>query len=448
MSNRSLVILAALVLGLGAFIWFYERHQPKTDERATMAKKIFPGIDANGVRTFAVRTSEGAFAFERDGGGGWTMTAPLRSDADSAAVDGALSAVLELEKDRTMGPDEVDPATYELDAPEITVDFEDEDGVAYTLAVGAETPLGAKRAVSTGGPDVILTSSWFTSSLEKERDDWRSRDLCQVNFNDLAAIEVTQAADRMEAVQQHGRWRLESPVADLADEEHLRNLVTSLNMVRIERFTDGQARPGDAGTGTPRYRVRLLPRDGEAIELAFGELGPEADPTTVACLRNGAELFWVSDDAETALGKAPVLWRDPKVFSFDSWNVNQLTISTPEGEASLDRATGTWLFEDGGEADADAVRERLTALADLEALEHDLMHLGTAELGRVRLFAGGSSEADEIIFFASMSEGGHVLVEAPQRPGMMGVDPSAVDKVLDNLESLRRATDPPQAEAE
>ena len=52
------------------------------------------------------------------------------------------------------------------------------------LAVGDETPLGSKRAVSTGGPEVILVRSWFISSLEHGLDDRRLRRLDALVFGD------------------------------------------------------------------------------------------------------------------------------------------------------------------------------------------------------------------------------------------------------------------------
>ena len=438
MSSRSLLILTALVVALGAFIWFFERHQPGTAERAEMADKVFPGLTAESIDTFEIRNAHGAFSFERRDDR-WAMTSPLATDADDTAVSGALSAVLDLDKERTLTLDEVDPSAYRLETPEFTVVMIEDDGESHRLEIGDETALGAKRAVSIGDGNVILTSSWVTSSLDKAIEDWRSRDLCSVHLDELSAIQVEHGAERVEAVRRSDRWRLESPVEDLADEDHLRGLVTSLSALRIDDFTEGEANPGDFGTGSPRYLVRLLGTDGKtAVQLAFGDTRPEENGVTVACLRNTSDLFWVDDGAEQVLAKAPVLWRDPNVVTFDTWNVDQLVISGPDGEVSLDRATGDWLFTDGSEADSEAVRNRLAALRGLQALEHDLVHLGTPELGRVRIFgAGPDDEPTELVFFESMSDGGHALAEVTGRSNIMGVDADEVERILGDLEALR-----------
>ena len=40
MKPRTLAILLALVVGLGAFVWFYEREQPGSEEREKLANRV------------------------------------------------------------------------------------------------------------------------------------------------------------------------------------------------------------------------------------------------------------------------------------------------------------------------------------------------------------------------------------------------------------------------
>ena len=50
MRGRSLAVMAALVLALGAFIWLYERDLPTTAERETHGKRVFGDLEADDVR--------------------------------------------------------------------------------------------------------------------------------------------------------------------------------------------------------------------------------------------------------------------------------------------------------------------------------------------------------------------------------------------------------------
>ena len=54
MRGRSLAVMAALVLALGAFIWLYERELPTTAERETQGKRVFGDLEADEVREVTI----------------------------------------------------------------------------------------------------------------------------------------------------------------------------------------------------------------------------------------------------------------------------------------------------------------------------------------------------------------------------------------------------------
>ncbi|HEY4564680.1 MAG TPA: hypothetical protein VIJ36_16970, partial [Thermoanaerobaculia bacterium] len=64
MKPRTLLILLALVLGLGAFIWFYERKLPSSEERETLGKKVF-ALEKGDVTAVAIDAPKGSVRLER-----------------------------------------------------------------------------------------------------------------------------------------------------------------------------------------------------------------------------------------------------------------------------------------------------------------------------------------------------------------------------------------------
>src|SRR5262249_54747573 len=131
MKPRTLLILFVLLVGLGSFIWFYERKLPSSDERAEIAKKVVP-VKKDDVQAVTLETASGKVALQRtaapaadtkkekdkdkkdgegasdgDLGGGqpasaWTLTQPMQARADAFAVDGLLDALTNLQKSRTL----------------------------------------------------------------------------------------------------------------------------------------------------------------------------------------------------------------------------------------------------------------------------------------------------------------------------------------------------------
>ena len=70
MRGRNLIILALVVVAVGAYIFFHERHQMTTDERQERAGRVFPGLDRDDVNVVVVNNSHGRFVIEKSGGTG------------------------------------------------------------------------------------------------------------------------------------------------------------------------------------------------------------------------------------------------------------------------------------------------------------------------------------------------------------------------------------------
>src|SRR5690349_15734957 len=66
MKPRTLLILLAVVLGLGAFIWFYERKLPSSEERTALEKKVVK-VEKDDVTAVTVEASKGRIRLERIG---------------------------------------------------------------------------------------------------------------------------------------------------------------------------------------------------------------------------------------------------------------------------------------------------------------------------------------------------------------------------------------------
>jgi hypothetical protein len=437
-SSRNLIILVVVVVALSAFIFFVERHQPTTTERLEKIDRVFTELDQDAVDTIELRTGRGSLRLERTDGE-WRLVEPLSYPADAAAVRTLLQAIASLESDRALPLDDVDPADHGLDSPQLSVALVDETGTRFELAVGAETPLGSKRAVRRGQDDeILICPDTFTSSIDREVDQWRSREVVDVREANLASIEIATSSDLIRAVRVGGHWDLEAPLADLADAEQMRSLVSELNGLRISEFLDDDPDVEAPGPSDWEYRLVLQTADGgDALTLDLAE--PADGETTTLCRRNGTELFRVPEGIRARLAKAPVLWRSPKVWPFSTLDVGKVEISTGADSIVVDKVDGLWRLADGGEADSVAFRRRLTALADLEVREHDLLQPPTEVMGSVVLVLDDDRGAEGLTytFYAPIEIGGHAAVTVSTRGNVMGVDVAVAELILGDLDELR-----------
>jgi hypothetical protein len=444
MKPRNLIILSLVVAAVGAYIYFYERHRPTSDEARARANKVFPDLDRDSVTSLEVRNSHGEFRLVKSGDE-WHLTAPIDFPADASTVSSLLGSLGNLEQERKLSPADVDPADYGLDAPTLFVAAATEDGTRFALDVGDETPLGSNRAVRRADEeDILVCSDYFVTDLDKELDDWRSRDVVDVVADDLASLQVVSGSDRIHLVRSDGDWLLMEPIEDLADGDHVSNLISNLNSLRVEEFLDQGANPAELGLDDPEYRVTLVPTEGASpSQVEFGSTREQDGATRIACRRDGVEYFWVNDVAATRLAKAPVLWRSPKVFKFDSWNADGLTIVAEGNEVELKRTEGLWSSADGGELDYGAVQDRVSKLANLEALEFDLTPPATEELGRIdlELKPPSTDEASGPVivsytFFRPMEVGGDAVVTVSTRGTVMSVHAETVQEILADPSAL------------
>lgn len=440
MRSKNLIILSVLVLALGAFIVFVERHAPTTEERLERADRVFAELDENEVVGLRLRTGHGPVRLVRSGDD-WRLVEPIDYPADDAAVRSLLRSIASLDADRSLSADEVAPADYGLDDPPLGVVLESSDGTSFELDIGNETPLGGKRAVRRGGGgDILLCSGAFVRDLDRGVDDWRSRDVIELFEDDLASLSVEHAGDVIDAVRSNGRWQLARPVPDLADPEQMRSLVSELNGLRISEFLDADSDPSVLGLDPPEYRIELTrAAGGDPVTLELA--APAGDESTIVCRRNGSEVFRVPGTIRARLAKAPVLWRSAKVWPFSSWEATRVEITGSGGAVLIDRVDGLWQLEDGGQANDAELRRRLNALADLEARDHDLMLPPTEVLGSVILVLedDGSAEGLTYTFYAPLEPGGHAAVTVSTRANVMAVDASVVDTVVGDLEALKAA---------
>jgi len=441
MRTSRLVILAVIVAALAAWILLVERHMPTTDEAKQRADKVFPDLERDRVTRLEIHNSHGDFVLERRDGE-WYLSSPMETRADDTAVGSLLTSLANLKVNRSLAGDEVDPGAYSLDDPELRVKLGDGDR-SWELAVGGKAALGTDRAVSRGDGKILLVAGWFTSDLDRDLDGWRSRDVVDLFADQVAELKILKnGRDRIEVVRDGDIWRLLEPLKDLADRTHVEDLISDLNALSVKAFVDQEVDPAELGLDAPRYVVTVVRTEGRApVQLEFGRVDEREGGTLVACRRDGKDIFWVGDTAETRLRKAPVLWRSPELYPFSSWDVEKVVFSSGGRTVTLERQEGVWKTPEGREADGAKVLERLNALVALKAVDFDLVRPDTPEIGSIHLVLsadGGEGKPREVTFTFQepFTSGGRALVVVDARDTIMSVDRDRATELFEDLDSL------------
>jgi hypothetical protein len=429
-----LVILAIVVLSLGAYIYFVERHAPSTDEIKQRQDKLFPTMDQAKIQRVVVTNAKGRFELKKENDA-WKLTAPLADDANSGAVTGLLSSLVGLKAERTLSAKDVKLAEYGLDKPALSVSVTDDKGVSSTLSLGVEMPLGNNRAAQTGGGTVYMIGKYIGTDLDKDLSGWRSTTLAQVYSTDAASLTVKDAAGRVALAQAGGVWALTEPVADLAEREKADGVISDISAAQIKEFVDA---PGDLkalGLDPPLLEVTIVRKDNKPpVQLAFGSERDKDGAKQRAC-RRGERVYWVEATAAAKATTAIADWRSKKLVHLDTWAADKLELEAGKEKESLERKDGIWKAG-SVEVDGDAVSRRLNTLADMTVAGFDRPKPAGQATGHVKLTVEDSAIV-EATFYAGAGAGEAIAV-VPGRAGALAVDGAKVKELLADPPSLAK----------
>ncbi|MCX7894831.1 MAG: DUF4340 domain-containing protein [Thermoanaerobaculum sp.] len=428
-----LLALALVVLGLFAFIWFYERKQPTTQELQERQGKLFPTLESDKVKTLVVHNSHGEFTFAKEGNS-WQLVAPIKDDANQGAVSGLVSQLVNLKAERTLPAGEVKLADYGLDQPSRWLEATDEAGRRYKVQFGAEMPLGNNTPALTDGREVYLVSKWILSDLDKDLAGWRSTELMSFFTSDVNAVTVVAPRGRWAAARVGNSWQLTEPYADLADREQVDGLLADLSGARIKEFLDHGGDPGALGLESPRVTVTLVRKEGSPLTVSFGQEREKEGSKEVAC-RRGERLFWVDATALNHALKEPEVFRSKTLLQFSSWQVDKLELERGNQKLAVERQEAGWRGPKG-EVEASSVFSRLNTLSELKVLAFDQAEPQGSPLGKVRLV--GQEGLDVTATFYPAAATGELLAVVKGRPKALAVDRAKVEEVLSGVEELAK----------
>lgn len=367
MKPRTLLVLLVVVLGLGSYIWFYDREQPSSEERAELEKKALP-LKKDEVTAVAIQSDAGTVRLERatlpapkkekDAEEGdeltappveWRLVEPLKARADTALVDGLIDAISSLDTIRKL--DDVNPKEVGLDRPRATVRVKTGDG-EKVLKIGAEIPTsGTTIAALEGSPGALVVSDSILTDIRRQPGEWRDRQIYRGDRDHVQRVTLVSGGQRVVLAKQGDTFRVESPFQDRVDRDRMDDLFAELSGLTAERFLDGAA-PVPAfqpravvevvSDEAPPFRIEL----GEPIEPAETAPAPEAEDPAAAAktypARSGGQLFEVRTRLAEAAARPAAEWRATSLSSLETFEVESATVQDAQGTLELTRAEPDW----------------------------------------------------------------------------------------------------------
>ena len=267
-----------VALGLGAYIFFFERHMLDTEQRAQQAAKLFPDFDpAQVVSVEILRSNNVGFIRVERTNGQWRLVQPAYP-AQSTLIDNWLGLFGSLRRTYLSAQDLVaQPGglhAFGLDTPQATVVIQQGTRRLHVL-FGAKTPVGEKLYLQPVGSDgVFITDSTLFDRIPQSASDWRDPTFLDFSGLKFDGLHVRAGPRDFEVERSPGvpLWRLTKPRLARADNVLLQQLFQRLQTARVGRFVSDT--PGadlePYGLNTPEAALVFSQGTNSVLTIEFG----------------------------------------------------------------------------------------------------------------------------------------------------------------------------------
>ena len=358
--SRGILFLFIVAAGLGLYLWLVEMPtEQKRVESETAAKKLL-AFKEEDVQAFTLTSSQGEMELIRDKDGRWLIRKPKAMEADAAAVDEFLRALLLAQVSRVVDESGTDLASYGLAAPSLTVSFRLASGI-QTIRLGDSGPLSATLyAAREGNPKVFLTTLSGRDVLLQNIQEFRRKRVFQFDRSQVTRLKVSTARETVVLYRDgHGDkelWRIKSPAETPADQPEVKSLLIGLQDLKAQDFLDD---PKDRAAARARLGQPLATftlREGEADRTLSLFIDPQDKRLAYAESTSHDPLYKVSPAVAQDLAKGLFALRNKQLIAAEPDRVKTLVIKTPGQEYSLTREGADWLVDGDPRLKADVAR--------------------------------------------------------------------------------------------
>ena len=450
MSTKKLLVLTGVFLVLLAFVVFFERKQPTSEERARAAKRLADFKTDEVVSVTIERPDLPKIELARKEKGRWAVASPPpASPADGFAADALVSDLARLEvvgETRTS----FDPKEYGLDAPKAkaTVVFADKSSKVFTF--GAPIPGTDAVAAAAGGVFGAVKLAPL-ASLTKPVDEYRSKQIFDVPTQEITRVSVTKGPNTVVVARAAkgpggapGPWRLEKPVADLASESFLERLLGDLAGARVYEFPSlPEADLARVGLAPPLTTVVLEKGSEKVATIGFGAQKAEGASGRMYA-KVGGLVVVIDDRVREDLDKELSAYRESRVAPVETFTLRRVSFTSEDLRAGADKVDGQWRSS-GRDVTALHAEGLAGVLARAEGRGFVPIKPGNGKaapekpLASVDVAGDSEGSARTATFYPAPagSAPGLVAVQVTGRPERILVDRSVLDEIRREAAALR-----------
>ena len=439
--GKSLAILAVVLIGLVAYIFFVDRKKPASDAPEVKAKAF--AVDADQIDALDIKPATGEAIRAEKINGMWQLVAPEKVEADQAQLSNAVSSLASLDITRVVDDNPGDLSQFGLNPPKVDVAFrvkgqKDEKH----LLIGEKTATGGDLYAKT--PDqkrVFLVASFLENTFNRTPFDLRDKAALKFDQTKVNDIELTHDGTTIELAKMGDDWLVTKPARTRADFAGTEAILTALSGAQMQKL-EATGINGDSkdlkmyGLDKPDSTITVSAGSSKAT-LAIGKM---TDMSVYARDVSRPLVFTLPQTTATDLEKNMDTLRRKDMFDGRSFDTAHVELHRGAETIVLDKSKDkdgkdVWKNGSGKQVDTAKVEDMLTKLSNIRAqLFQDRvdpvlkMPTLTATLKR----DNGKSET---VTFAR--NGNAVLANRTDEPGSATVEVMAFNDAMTAIDAVK-----------
>jgi len=212
---------------------------------------------------------------------------------------------------------------------------------------------------------------------ERDKEKEAAEKLFAFNKDSIDHLEILSPKGQFIFVKDTDGWRLEAPIATLADDSPISTLLSSLENLKKERtFAVSRAEFGQYGIGPQGFILNMSGKGGINARLEIGDDASIGFNAYAAASDN--EVVMISKSVKTNADKSLFDWRDKRAIRIKKDAVREYVLKNPQGQFRFVKEGSDW-----------EITEPIKIKADNSAVNDILNKL---DFGRIKSVA---SETDQ-----------------------------------------------------
>src|SRR5438309_4543527 len=379
MKSKTTLILLVITAAVFAYMFFYERKAPTTEEAKRQAQNVV-NFSREKIDGIVIQNGDDKIDLRRRDKK-WRLETPIKEQADSSLIENLLLDLESWQKDATIPAKELEADKgklneYGLSKPKLRLKLRGKDAPREIL-FGKDAALEGKMYVRLeNSKETFLAAQSIKKEIEKKATEFRDRKLTDLITAQVSRVVLKTATGEMVLQKKGDHWEIVKPLRARGDDQKIADLIAQMTTARIQQFVaDDRGDLHPYGLAEPRGSITLFAQDDKSAgrtDSSRGEQGQvlqiggaaekEKDQVYVRFSAR-AFVYTLPKKIEEILNTKPNDVRDRHLVRIDTNILDRITIDAPgKGKTVLARKEENWTI--GSRKNAPANTSEVRSLID------------------------------------------------------------------------------------